>query len=329
MKKLPACIRCIPFFKRALIFLILLSVGFCPLAANAFEILLGTGETGTFSHFSGRLLSRIINKNADGILCKALPAPDDVHNLTNLQGGSLDIILIDSMMLQDAMGKKGAFEFLDISYDNLRILFPVYDVPVTLVVRQDAKISSLDDLEGKRINAGAPRSAQHLAMDTIIQAKGWTPDRFSLIAELPSSLSQDTMAFCHGTVQAMVNLGVHPDSSLQQLFKLCEAVLISMDDADIEKLINGNPAFSKIAIPAETYPAQTHAVTTFGTRMILVASENLDKETTYKLIQTIDRHQKNLQGAHPALSLFTFKAAPDPEIGIPLHPGAAKFFSEQ
>jgi len=230
MKKYPASIRCTTFFKRALIFLILLSVGLCPLAANAFEILLGTGETGTFAHFSGRTLSRIINKNADGILCKALPAPDAVHNLTNIQGGSLDIILIDSLILHDALKKKGAFEFLDISYDNLRMLFPVYDVPVTLVVRQDAKIRSLDDLEGKRINAGAPQSPQHVAMDTIMRAKGWQPEQFSLITELAASLSQDTMAFCHGTVQAMVHLGVHPDSSLQQLFKLCQAALVNMDE---------------------------------------------------------------------------------------------------
>jgi len=329
MKKHPACTRCITFFKRAFILAVLLSVGFCPLAANAFEIFLGTGNTGTFSHFSGRLLSRIINKNTDGILCKALPAPDDVHNLTNLQEGSLDIILIDSQMLYDAMKKKGAFEFLDISYDNLRILFPVYDVPITLIVRQDAKIHSLDDLEGKRINAGAPQSPQHLAMDTIMQAKAWAPDRFSLFAELPSSLSQDTMAFCHGTVQAMVFLGVHPDSSLQQLFKLCKADLISMNDKDIEKLVKGHPALANVGIPADTYPSQAHAATTFGTRMILVASEDLDTETTYRIIKTIDHHKKNLQSAHPALSSFTFKPGPDSGIGIPLHPGAAKYFAEQ
>jgi len=329
MKKKPACNRCITFFKRALILASLFFVGFGPLSATAFEILLGTGETGTFSHFSGRLLSRIINKHADGITCKALPAPDGVHNLTNLQGGSLDIILIDSLMLNDAIKKKGAFEFLDISYDNLRIFFPVYEAPFTLVVRQDAKIRSLDDLAGKRINAGAPQSPRHLATDTIMRAKSWTPDRFSLLAELPATLSQDTMAFCHGTVQAMVYLGVHPDSSLQQLFKLCGAKLISMDDGDIARLVSGRSAFSKIIIPAKTYPTQVDAVTTFGPRVILVGSEDLDAETTAKLMHTINLQRKYLQSAHPALASFTVKAVPAGEFGIPLHPGAVKYFSEQ
>ncbi|MCP3893577.1 MAG: hypothetical protein GY706_02975, partial [Bacteroides sp.] len=71
--------------------------------------------------------------------CKTVPAPDDVdapddvHNLTNLRGGSLDIGLIDSRMLHDAINKPGDFEFLDISYENLRVLVPLYYTPVTLV----------------------------------------------------------------------------------------------------------------------------------------------------------------------------------------------------
>ena len=54
----------------------------------------------------------------------------------------------------------------------------------------------------------------------------------------------------------MVHIGVHPDSSLQQLFKLCKADLVNMDDSDIEKLVNDHPAFWKIEIAADTYPSQ-------------------------------------------------------------------------
>ena len=142
-----------------------------PLSANAFEIRLGTGEIGTFSHFTGRMLCRAINGHAEGVQCETVPSSGDVHILTNVQGGSLDIGLVDSRMLQDAVAKQGYFEFLDIRYDNLRVLMPLYDVPVTLVVRNDADIGLLDDLKGKRINAGTPRSPEHLAVDTILQAK--------------------------------------------------------------------------------------------------------------------------------------------------------------
>ena len=316
------------FFKRVLMISAFLIVGLFPSSANALDILLGTGETGTFSHFTGRTICRVINSHSDDLNCKTVPALDDVHNLTNLRGGSLDIGLIDSRMLLDAINKTGHFKFLDISYKNLRALIPLYDVPITLVVRSDAKITSLEELKGKRINAGVPLTLQHLAVDTIMKAKNWTKEDFSLIGELPSSMSQDTIAFCHGRIQGMVHIGVHPDSSLQQLLRLCKAGLVNMDDNDIRKMVRDHPAFWKINIAADTYPSLSKGVTTFGTRAMLVASEDLDEETVYQIIDTIYSNRVRLKSAHPSLSLFSVGAAQKSATGIQLHPGARKYFRE-
>ena len=307
------------------IMVFVLTIVFCPIGANAFDILLGTGEPKTFSHFAGRMICRVINKHTSDLNCKVVTAPDDVDNLTNLGGGSLDIGLIDSSLLYDAVNRTGYFEFFDISYENLRLLAPLYQIPVTLVVRSDARIDALDALKGKRINAGAPRSIQHLQFDTLMEAKSWQKSDFSLIAELPRSQSQDTMAFCHGDVQAMLHVGVHPDGSLQQLFKLCEANLVDMDDAEIEKMVSGHPALAKIEISADVYPANPQPVTTFGTTALLVASEDLDEQTVYSIVEAIERSRNRLQDAHPALGVGPLPA----ELGIPLHPGAVSFFKKQ
>jgi TRAP transporter TAXI family solute receptor len=136
------------------------------------------------------------------------------------------------------------------------------------------------------------------------------------------------MSFCYGTIQAMVHIGVHPDPSLQQLLKRCKAGLIKMVDADIEKLVMDHPAFSQINIAADTYTSHPKGVATFGTRAMLVASADLDEQTVYKIIDAIYRNQKHLKRAHPALSSFTLDAARKNDIGIQLHPGAARYFSE-
>ena len=321
--------RFIRFLKRAPVISAFLIVGLLPFSANAFDILLGTGETGTFSHFTGRTICRMINKHADDINCKTVPAPDDVYNLTNLRTGSLDIALIDSRMLQDAMNKTGNFEFLDIGYENLRALFPLYDIPIMLVARSDARITSLQALKDKRINIGAPHSLQQLAFDAIMQAKKWTKSDFSLVQELSSSQSQDTLAFCHGNVQAMIHIGVHPDAALQQLFRMCKAGLVNMNDSDIGKLIKDHPAFTKIDIVADTYPSQPKGITTFGARMILVASENLDDQTVYRITAAIDSRRQYLRGAHRALADFSVTAKKISVAGIQLHPGVAKYISKE
>ncbi len=315
-------------FKQAPFIAVILIIGLFPISAHALDILLGTGKAGTFSHFTGRAICRMINSHADDIDCKTVPAPDDMHNLTNLRGGALDIGLVDSRMLHDAIKKTGYFKFLDIGYENLRTLVPLYDIPVTLVVRRDAGITSLEGLKGKRINAGAPRSLENLTVDTIMRAKNWSKADFSLVQELPASQSQDSMAFCYGTVQAMVHIGVHPDPSLQQLLERCKGGLADMNDSDTKKLVNDHPAFLKINIAANTYPPYPKGLTTFGTRMTLVAPEDLDEETVYQIIEAIHSNQKRLQSAHPALSSFTVRSADKSDTGIQPHAGAARYFSE-
>ena len=299
-----------------------------PFSAHAFDILLGTGAPGSFSYFSGRVLCRMINHKVDDVNCRQVPATGDVHNLTNLQGGSLDISLVDSRTLFDAINKTGNFKFLDISYENLRALAPLYNVPVTLIVRNDAGIDSLADLKGKRINAGTPGSLQYQAVNTVLNAKKWSRKDFSLVGDLPPIKSQDTKAFCYGTMQAMVYIGIHPDFSLRRLLKTCNAELLSMDDSDIEKLISADSAFWKMTVAAGTYPSHPKEIVTFGTRAILVAADGFDDETVYKIIEAIDNNQECLRDAHAALSLFDLDMAQKSVSGIPFHAGAVQYFDK-
>jgi len=272
-----------------------------PLVSHGYDILMGTGDYGTFSHFAGKTLCRLISRDSE-LTCTAIPAPDNTHNLTNVRSGALDVALVDSKMLSDALNRSGYFEFLDISYDNLRSLASIYDVSISLVVRGDAGITSLDDLKGKRINAGSPLSQQHLAMDTIMQAKGWNKTNFKLVEELPQTLSQDKLAFSGGTIQAMLHLGVHPDVELYSFLKRTKANLVDMDDPDIDKLVGDQSVFKKITIPAGTYLTTPETVNTFGTQVILVTSEDLDDTTARSILTAIIQNKEKLTKAHPAFS---------------------------
>ena len=121
-------------------------------------MLLGTGVAGGFSHFTGRAICRILNRSPGELNCQVIACVRTIiDNLTNLNGGSLDLALLDSRLLYDAMTRKGQFQFLDIRYDNLGALLPLYQLPILLVARVDAGIAGLSDLKGKRINIGIAR----------------------------------------------------------------------------------------------------------------------------------------------------------------------------
>ncbi len=319
-----------PVRKSGALRIVLVFFVFCaiPAPALAFEILMGTGEKGSFSYFAGRTICRVIEGGADGIECKVKPSADgDVHNLTNLRSGSLDLCLVDSHMLQDAVDKKGAFRFLDIIYDNIFLLMPAYEIPMTLVVRTDAGIESLDDLKGKIINAGAPLSEIRRATETIMAAKGWSREVFGLVQELPTSQMQDTLALCYGSVQAMVHAGVHPDSSLARLLKICGAKLVNVYDRDIRDWIDGHPAFCETTLDKGAYPTVTVQVSTLATRGVLVASDSLDDDTAVDILEAIYGGLDRLKRSHPSLAPPE-KGPAAIYSGMPAHPGAVRFFSQ-
>lgn len=290
-----------------------------PTSALGLDLRFGFPADDAFARFAGRTVARLIDRHAVALHCQAVAGPDDVHNLTNLQGGSIDLTLVDGLTLQAAVQRTGRFAFLDVPYDQLRCLVTLYRLPATLVVQSGAGILSLDDLAGKRFNAGVRGSAARSAADFLLEAKGWTPADFALFQELSDSHGEDTMAFCHGTVQAMVHVGGHPDDGLRQLFRLCGAALVDLRDPETDALVAAHPALVPMEIPAGTYPSQSRSIATFGTRVVLAVSADLDDETAGQVVRVLTGQRRALQAAHPALVPKTVA-----DCVLPPHPAVAR-----
>ncbi len=299
-----------------------------PLCAGASELVLGAGKAGTFSNFTARLVCRILSSRLPETSCSIQAVNDEIDSLTNLQNGSIDLALVDSQTLYNAATGSGDFRFVGIRYDNLAVLMPLYDRPIGIVVRRDAKIATLDDLRDKRINGGALGSEQRQVMEMIMTAKGWTEGDFEVFQELPSSHSQDTMVFCHGTVQAMVTIGVHPDSSVERLLHNCRAALLPIGDPAIDKLVAARPFLWRTEIRAASYPAHSRQVSTFGTRMILAAPADMDERSAGEIVRALQESKKRLAGGHPALGLLSPEEASGGMEKPALHQGAARYFGK-
>ena len=66
----------------------------------------------------------------------------------------------------------------------------------------------------------------------------------------------------------------------------------------------------------------------FGTH--LIARDDLPDDVAYKIVKTFMDKRAELVKAYPAFGAFDPKQAAKPEnLGIPLHPGAAKYYKEQ
>ncbi len=299
-----------------------------PISVNGYELYVGTEKTGTFSHFSGRMLCRSINSQQSDIKCSVRPADDQIDILTNLVSGSFDLALTDSQTLHAVTSRMGVFQYLDIDYRNMAVLLPFYDKPFTFVYRGDGSVSNLDGIKGKKINVGSPGSMAYGIMGLLMKQKGWTPKDFELFEKLSSSQSQDSLAFCHGSVEVMAHVGVHPSLPVQRLLKQCKGQLLSLNEEEIETISKDYPFLKSMEISAPSYPSHSAKVKTIGSRVFLLGSTGLDEETAFTIAKILQQSRKRLSTSHPALGLVVSNDF-EKNIGkLKLHPGSKKLFNQ-
>ena len=89
-----------------------------------------------------------------------------------------------------------------------------------------------------------------------------------------------------------------------------------------------NAGYGKVAVPANTYPKQDKAVDVIGYSAHLVVSCALPAEMVYAMTKSIAENIKDLAPINKDVEKLTPKLMAE-DIGVPFHPGAAKFYKEK
>jgi len=271
-----------------------------PSSGYAYELLIGTGEVGSFSYFAGKNVCHSIVRFDQEVSCRPVPSDNYTDNLTNVQAGSLDMALVNSKVIYDAFQKAGLFRFVSLNYDQLRLLMPLYRVPISLIVRTDAKISRFSDLAGKRVNSGAPFSLQSLIFKELMALEGWQQDNFSLYQSLPSAHSQDFIALQDGSVQGMLHVGMHPDARLDRGLASDQMDIVGINGANVSRLIDSNSGFTSQVLPAGIYADLDADIETLSLETLLITSADIDDATVDLVLDAIISAKKRLQSSHPS-----------------------------
>ncbi|MDJ0623637.1 MAG: TAXI family TRAP transporter solute-binding subunit [Desulfocapsaceae bacterium] len=301
-----------------------------PISAFAYDLLLGTGKTGTFSYFAGKRICHSINSAHSEVTCRPIPMQNYAASLTNLEGGALDLALVNGKMISDAANNRGLFRYLDIDYSSLRLLMPLYREPVSLIVRQDARITKLDDLPGKRINGGPVFTMPNIIFNEIMKVKGWNVNDFGLYQTLSPLHAQDSIAFNSGDIQVMIHVGMHPDKELQQELINRKGILIGVYDEAVESLIKADSGFVRDTIDTSLYSKASDEsqrnLPTLALETLLITSVDTDTETVDIVLGAIFSGKYRLHEAHPGLAVDTITREMLTTSHLPPHPVAMQFF---
>ena len=310
---------------------LLLAVATLPVGAYAADIIIGTGATAGVHANVGRAICRLIQRANPKITCEVASvegrdAAEALAVLSEVRNNAIEIGIVQSDWQYHAFQGSGPVEFMDVRFDNLRSLFSLHGELFTVIARRDAGIESLDDLVGKRVNIGNPGSSQRGIMDLVMDAKGWTKDSFQFADEL--SDAEQLLALCHNRVQAVVAVVSHPDERTAKALELCDAEIVPISGAEIDKLVADNRFLAASDVPMSVYGDSDTLIPTFGVMVTAVTSSDLDDETAYTVTKSVFDNLDSMKRLHRALGNLLPGRMISAGLSAPLHPGAVRYYRE-
>lgn len=295
--------------------------------AIADEVVIGTGSSAGVYFHAGRAICRLINRNASELQCRALASAGSLFNLGAVRDGALELGIAQSDWQYQAVKGTGQFEFAGQDFGVLRSVFSLHGEPFTLVARRDSGIVTLDDLLGRRINIGNPGSGQRATMEVVLQAMAWKKSQFALITELPAD--QQSLALCHGRIEAMVYTVGHPNASVSKAAGLCDAIMVEVSGTAIDRLVEANPFYAYTTIPGGMYSGNPEPVTTFGVKATVVSSSDVPATVIYQAVQAVFDDLERLRRMHPAFASLDPRRMVSDGLSAPLHEGAQRYYRER
>ena len=130
-----------------------------------------------------------------------------------------------------------------------------------------------------------------------------------------------------GHAQAFTLGTTIPASSILDLASGRDIRLLGVDDAEVAAMKKINPGYTVAEIPANTYPKQDKPVKVIAYATHLIVSCKLPEQKVYAMAKALTAGLPELVNINNAIKGLTTKQMAE-DIGVPLHPGAAKFYKE-
>ena len=310
-------------------------VSFATAAALAFAapamaeefVSIGTGGvTGVYYPTGGAICRMMAKTRAEhGIRCAVESTGGSVYNINAVRSGELEFGVAQSDWQFHAFNGSSKFEEQG-KFDDLRAVFSIHPEPFTVVARADAGIKNFDDLKGKRVNVGNPGSGQRGTMEVLMDALGWSMADFAVASELQAG--EQSQALCDNNIDAMVYTVGHPSGSIQEATTACDAVLVNVTGAAVDKLVADNPFYRTATIPGGMYRGNDTDTTTFGVGATLVSSAKVPDEVVYQLVKAVFSDIDAFRALHPAFANLDPAEMVKDGLSAPLHPGAERYYRE-
>ena len=192
----------------------------------------------------------------------------------------------------------------------------------------DGTIFAIDALQGQRFALGARNSGAAWSGDHILSSLGI--DYKNKVDLAWMSYGATANAIQDGTIVGMnVPAGV-PVTAISRAFAMAgeDITLLSFTDEDLAKVNSKYPIWQRFVIPGGTYPNLPETIQSISHPNVLTVRADIPDDDVYEITRAIFENLAALNEIHKATREVTLETALN-GLGVPLHPGAARYFREQ
>jgi TRAP transporter TAXI family solute receptor len=291
----------------------------CGTAAQAQQVRLMTGPQGGSWYPLGGAIANIADKA--GLKVQVLPGAG-IANVKAVEGGKADMGFGNSISTVDGVAGRAPFDAPAKNVCNVATLYPQY---FQVVANADSGINSMADLKGKSIAVQPKGNTAEFISQQALQVYGLKYDDMGRVSYVSYT---DAVSLMKDNNAQLFTLGTTvPASSIMDLASARDIKLIGIPDDKFQAIRKLNPGYTKLVIPAGSYPKQSQDVQTIGYATHLIARCDLDADVVYKVLKGMVANKADLAAIAKAMAGTTPKMMAE-DIGVPLHAGARRFYQE-
>ena len=291
---------------------------------------IGTGGTAYTYYPVGGMIANAISKppgsrecgkggscGVPNLIASAVSSRGSVDNVNAIISGLRNSGFAQSDVAYWAYTGTGTMEGKEPAKD-LRTIAALFQEHIHLVALKKSNINSVKDLKGKRVSLDEPGSGTYVDAKLILESNGLSTSDVKAEA-LKGKAATDALR--NGKVDAIFVVAGFPTGAIVELASAVDIKLVPIDGAGAKALTSKYGFFSQSPIPSGTYEGVDEVNTVaVGAQWFTSAKE--DNELIYQI-----ESRKLMDVGHAKGKTITPDTALS-GVGVPLHPGAEKFYKE-
>ena len=244
-----------------------------------------------------------------------------VQNVTLVETGDHLMGLVTMGPAYDAwMGKSELAPGLE--HRSIRALFPMYQTPFQVIALKSSGITSVSDLNGKRVGVGPAGGTPGTYWPQFMTALG-------VNANVSNAGASDAVGqLGDGLIDAFAFAAGVPISAFAQMAAEKDVVMFGLTEAEMAKVLEAFPAMAPLTIPAGTYAGHDYDQPTVALWNFAIAHQDMPETLAYEITKLAMENPDRMKAIHAAAS-ETLIENWDKNTFMPYHPGALRYFEEK